>query len=74
MDAIQYQDAYSELLEEVQLLVARNTLAEEEVAQLSKFNAEIIGHHNSSQRIMYVERIRAELAETKQVYIRIISL
>jgi hypothetical protein len=67
MDAVQYQDAYRELSEQFSLLLARSNLAEEEVEKLSHFNAEILGHRNASQKIMYVERIRRELAETKQV-------
>lgn len=45
----------------------RNDLAEDEAERLSAFNAEILGHRNPAQRIMYVDRIRRELAETKQV-------
>ena len=45
----------------------KNALAEEEARRLSQFNAEILGHNNPSQRIMYVDRIRRELHETKQV-------
>jgi hypothetical protein len=48
-------------------LVDRNDLAEEEADRLSRFNAEILGHNNPAQRIMYVDRIRKELAETKHV-------
>ncbi|KAF9241565.1 hypothetical protein BU15DRAFT_87150 [Melanogaster broomeanus] len=40
-------------------LLARNNLAEEEAEYLSRFNAEILG-------IVYVDRIRRELAENKQ--------
>ncbi|EIW82822.1 hypothetical protein CONPUDRAFT_163890 [Coniophora puteana RWD-64-598 SS2] len=65
-EAERFQDAYYGLVEEAKGLVARNDLAEEEAQRLSKFNAEILGHHNPSQRIMYVDRIRMELAETKQ--------
>ncbi|EPQ56968.1 hypothetical protein GLOTRDRAFT_137420 [Gloeophyllum trabeum ATCC 11539] len=64
--AEQYQEAYDQLLEEAGALVARNQLAEEEADRLSRFNAEILGHRNPAQRIMYVDRIRRELAETKQ--------
>ncbi|KAF5386037.1 hypothetical protein D9615_002490 [Tricholomella constricta] len=64
-DAERYQEAYCLLSDEVESLVARNQLAEEEAQKLSKFNAEIIGHNNPAQRIMYVDRIRRELAETK---------
>lgn len=66
-DAERYQEAYYSLVDEVGALVDRNNLAEDEADRLSKFNAEILGHHNPSQRIMYVDRIRRELAETKQV-------
>ncbi|KAF8894136.1 hypothetical protein BD779DRAFT_1435431 [Infundibulicybe gibba] len=65
-DAEMYQEAYYKLSEEVGSLIARNTLAETESSRLSKFNAEILGHNNPAQRIMYVDRIRTELAETKQ--------
>ncbi|KAI0958971.1 hypothetical protein AcV7_004638 [Taiwanofungus camphoratus] len=64
--AERYQEAYNGLVEEVGALIARNSLAEEETARLSKFNAEILGHNNPAQRIMYVDRIRRELHETKQ--------
>lgn len=67
MDVIPYQEAFTNLKDEVGSLIARNALAEEEAENLSKFNAEILGHRNPSQRIMYVDRIRRELAETKQV-------
>lgn len=66
-DAERYREAYGQLVEEVDALVARNALAEEEASKLSKFNAEIVGHNNPAQRIMYVDRIRRELHETKQV-------
>ncbi|KZT10728.1 uncharacterized protein LAESUDRAFT_693038 [Laetiporus sulphureus 93-53] len=65
-EAERYQDAYNSLVEEVDALVARNALAEEEAAHLSRFNAEIVGHNNPAQRIMYVEKIRREMHETKQ--------
>jgi hypothetical protein len=66
-DAERYQDAYYNIVDEVGKLVTRNALAEEEADKLSKFNAEILGHNNPAQKIMYVDRIRRELAETKQV-------
>lgn len=66
-EAERYQEAYASLLEEVESLVQRNALAEDEAEHLSKFNAEILGHNNPAQRIMYVDRIRGELHETKQV-------
>ncbi|KAF7975896.1 hypothetical protein HWV62_8315 [Athelia sp. TMB] len=65
-EAERYQEAYHSLVEEVGQLMDRNDLAEEEAERLSQFNAEIIGHRNPSQRIMYVDRIRRELADTKQ--------
>jgi hypothetical protein len=66
-EAERYQTAYYRLVDEVGELVARNALAEDEADKLSRFNAEILGHNNPAQRIMYVDRIRRELAETKQV-------
>ena len=62
-----YQEAYEALLAEVDTLVDRNALAEEEARRLSAFNAEIIGHRNPAQRIQYVDRIRRELHDAKQV-------
>lgn len=66
-DASRFQDAYYKLLDETEGLLARNDLAEEEAERLSRFNAQILGHHNPAQRIAYVDRIRKELADTKQV-------
>ena len=66
-DAERYRDAYRKLLDEVGVLAARNQLAESEANRLSQFNAEILGHNNPSQRIVYLDRVRRELAETKQV-------
>jgi heme oxygenase len=66
-DAERYRDAYHKLLDEVGVLAARNQLAESEANRLSQFNAEILGHTNPSQRIVYLDRVRRELAETKQV-------
>lgn len=57
------------MIDEVDALVRRNALAENEASKLSKFNAEILGHKNPAQRIMYVDRIRQELHETKHVSI-----
>ena len=34
---------------------------------MSRFNAELLSHKNPSQKIMYVDRIRQELADMKQV-------
>ncbi|KAJ7733748.1 hypothetical protein DFH07DRAFT_845306 [Mycena maculata] len=67
-DCEQFQAAYYSLSDEVNSLIARNELAEGEAQQLSKFNAEILGHHNPAQRIMYVDRIRRELAEIKHKF------
>ncbi|KAH0827838.1 hypothetical protein J3R83DRAFT_3464 [Lanmaoa asiatica] len=72
-DASRFQDAYYKLLDETEGLLARNDLAEEEAGRLSRFNAEILGHHNPAQRIVYVDRIRRELADTKQVRAAVIS-
>jgi hypothetical protein len=66
-DATRFEAAHAGLLKEVAVLVNRNVLAEEEAEHLSQFNAEILGHQNVNQRIYYVDRIRKELAETKQV-------
>nr|GAT57634.1 predicted protein [Mycena chlorophos] len=61
----QFQQAYYSLSDEVQSLIARKELAEGEADKLSKFNAEILGHHNPAQKIMYVDRVRRELADAK---------
>jgi hypothetical protein len=66
-DAERYRDAYHKLLDQVGVLAARNQLAESEANRLSEFNAEILGHNNPAQRIVYLDRVRRELAETKQV-------
>jgi hypothetical protein len=66
-DAERYREAYLKLFDEVGVLAARNQLAESEANKLSQFNAEILGHNNPSQRIVYLDRVRRELAETKQV-------
>lgn len=66
-EASRYQEAYCALSDEVGSLLARNRLAEDEAQKLSKFNAEILGHNNPAQRILYVDRIRRELAEVKHV-------
>ncbi|KAG2146017.1 uncharacterized protein EDB93DRAFT_497784 [Suillus bovinus] len=65
-DLTRFQEAYYNLVDETEALVARNNLAEEEAENLSKFNAEILGHKNPVQRILYVDRIRRELSEVKQ--------
>ncbi|KAF8993708.1 hypothetical protein BDQ17DRAFT_126162 [Cyathus striatus] len=67
----QYQEAYLTLSKEVQKLISRNELAEDEANKLSGANAKILGHHNPAQKIMYVDRIRKELSEAKQ---RILTL
>ena len=66
-DAECYKEAYYSLSDELGALLTRNQIAEEEVDRISQFNAEILGHNNPAQRIMYVDRIRRELAEAKQV-------
>jgi hypothetical protein len=66
-DAERYREAYHKLLDEVGVLAARNQLAESEANRLSQFNTEILTHNNPAQRIVYLDRIRRELAETKQV-------
>lgn len=66
-EADRYREAYNNLIQEVDALIARNALAEEEAHRLSRFNAEILGHNNPAQRIVYVDKIRRELHETKQV-------
>jgi hypothetical protein len=72
-DLSRFQEAYYNLVDKTEALVARNNLAEEEAENLSKFNAEILGHNNPVQRILYVDRIRRELSEVKQVSIFITS-
>lgn len=61
-----YEQAYEQLSNQIASLIARNQIAEEEATHLSECNAQILGHHNPAQRIMYVDRIRRELAEAKQ--------
>lgn len=51
----------------VEKLKSRKALAEGEAEYLSQFNAHILGHSNINQRIYYVDRIRKELSDTKQV-------
>jgi len=51
----------------VDILVSRNALAEGEAKYLSEFNAHILGHANLNQRIFYVDRLRKEMSELKQV-------
>ncbi|KAF8264585.1 hypothetical protein EI94DRAFT_1738064 [Lactarius quietus] len=68
-DAERYREAYHNLVDEVGVLAARNELAESEAHRLSQFNAEILGHNNPAQRIVYLDRVRHELAETKHMLI-----
>ncbi|KAJ3499807.1 hypothetical protein NLJ89_g10057 [Agrocybe chaxingu] len=63
--AERFQEAYYSLSDQVGTLITRKQMAEEEADRISKFNAEILGHNNPAQRIMYVDRIRRELAEAK---------
>lgn len=63
----QLQESYQQLSDEVGELLTKNALAEDVAQQLSKFNAEIIGNRNPAQRIMYLERIRNDLAESRYV-------
>ncbi|KAG9012711.1 hypothetical protein FRB93_001264 [Tulasnella sp. JGI-2019a] len=65
-NAERYKESYLRLIKEVDVLVSRNALAEEEANKLSRVNVEILSHTNASQKIMYVDKIRRELAETKQ--------
>ncbi|CAA7259285.1 unnamed protein product [Cyclocybe aegerita] len=64
-EAERFQEAYYSLSDQVGTLITRKQIAEEEADRISKFNAEILGHNNPAQRIMYVDRIRRELAEAK---------
>lgn len=63
---MRWEDAYKRLHEEVEALVQRNELVEREAENMSRFNAEILGHTNPNQKIHYLDRIRRDLAETKQ--------
>lgn len=51
----------------VDILVSRNALAEDEAKYLSQFNAHLLGHSNVNQRIFYVDRLRKEMSDLKQV-------
>lgn len=66
-DALRWEHAYKSLAEEVNALVQRNELVEREAEHLSRFNAEILGHTNPNQKIHYLDRIRRDLADAKQV-------
>ncbi|KAF8325219.1 uncharacterized protein EI90DRAFT_2179828 [Cantharellus anzutake] len=68
-DGVKFQEAHDALLKQVDILVSRNVLAEEEAEHLSKFNAQILGHTNVNQRIYYVDRLRKEMSEIKQTLI-----
>ena len=72
-EAEQYREAYHGMFDEVDALVRKNALAEDEAAKLSKFNAQILGHNNPQQRIMYVDKIRQELHDVKQVSVYLLS-
>ncbi|KAH9979067.1 hypothetical protein BGW80DRAFT_1282734 [Lactifluus volemus] len=72
-DAERYREAYHKLVDEVGILAARNQLAESEANRLSQFNAEILAHNNPAQRIVYLDRVRRELAETKQVHVVVVT-
>ncbi|EAU91292.2 hypothetical protein CC1G_11550 [Coprinopsis cinerea okayama7 len=61
-----YRDAFEQLNTRIDSLLARKKVAEDEAAELIEFNAQILGHHNPAQRIVYVDRIRRELADAKQ--------
>lgn len=64
-EAEKYKEAYFSYVDQVGLWADSTSLAEQEAGRLAKLNAEILGHHNPSQRIMYVDRIRKELADVK---------
>lgn len=61
-----YQELYLELVDQTKLLVERNALLEEEKAELSALNAELLSHNNPNQKIMYMDRVRQELDEKKR--------
>lgn len=64
--AVEYKEAYEELIEDARVLASRNEIAEAEARQLMKANADILGHSNPSQRIVYVDKIRNELHDARQ--------
>ncbi|KAL1663521.1 hypothetical protein GGF50DRAFT_102891 [Schizophyllum commune] len=70
-EAIEYKDAYEQLVEEAHVLASRNEIAEAEARQLMKANADILGHGNPSQRIVYVDKIRNELHGARQEIARL---
>ncbi|ETS61687.1 hypothetical protein PaG_04186 [Moesziomyces aphidis] len=61
-----YEALYHELAEQAKHLVERNALAEQEKATLSALNAELLGHNNPNQKIMYMDRIRHELDDARR--------
>ncbi|KAG8968413.1 hypothetical protein FRC03_007610 [Tulasnella sp. 419] len=65
-DLGRFEKAYHDLMKEVNILVSRNALAEHDADHLSQMNAEILSHTNPGQKIFYVDKIRRDLAETKQ--------
>ncbi|KAI5890819.1 uncharacterized protein SCHCODRAFT_01191303 [Schizophyllum commune H4-8] len=70
-EAVEYKDAYEQLVEEAHVLASRNEIAEAEARQLMKANADILGHGNPSQRIVYVDKIRNELHGARQEIARL---
>ena len=62
--------ALSDNVKIVDVLVSRNALAEDEAKYLSEFNAHLLGHSNLNQRIFYVDRLRKEMTELKQVRVQ----
>jgi uncharacterized tellurite resistance protein B-like protein len=64
---MRYEHAYKALTQEVDALITRNELVEREAEHLSRFNAEILGHTNPNQKIHYLDRVRRDLADAKQV-------
>lgn len=61
-----YEALYHELAEQAKHLVERNALAEQEKATLSALNAELLGHNNHNQKIMYMDRVRHELDDARR--------
>ena len=58
---------FIELQQVVGELAARNELAEGDAKHLSELNASLLGHSNAAQKIMNIQKIRAELTEVKKV-------
>ncbi|KAL1742077.1 hypothetical protein HDZ31DRAFT_44065 [Schizophyllum fasciatum] len=69
--AVEYKEAYEQLVEDAHVLASRNEIAEAEARQLMKANADILGHSNPSQRIVYVDKIRNELHGARQEIARL---